>query len=120
MTAISARLRTYVGPAFADAKVHDAMRVGVVPCQPRTPLADAARTMSGYGIHCLIVADFTSGQHIRSWGMVDALDLARAEARLEVGISLDSRPKHAAPCPPKAVDRHPYRHCLPFRSPRQI
>ena len=80
MTAISARLRTYVGPAFADAKVHDAMRVGVVTCQPSTSLADAARMMSGYGIHCLIVADVTSGQHTRSWGMVDALDVARAEA----------------------------------------
>jgi hypothetical protein len=119
MTAISARLSTHVGPAFADARVHDAMRVGVVTCQPSTSLADAARTMRGYGIHCLIVAAITSGQRTRSWGMVDALDVARAEARLEVGISLDSRRNHAAPCPPKAVDRHPYCHCLPVRSPRR-
>jgi len=74
------RQRTYVGPAFAEAKVHDAMRVGVVTCQPDTSLEDAARTMSGYGIHLLIVADVESGQHTRSWGAVDALDVARAEA----------------------------------------
>ena len=74
------RQRTYVGPAFAEAKVHDAMRVGVVTCQPETSLEDAARTMSGYGIHCLIVADVESGRHTRSWGAVDALDVARAEA----------------------------------------
>jgi CBS domain-containing protein len=74
------RQRSYVGPAFADAKVHDAMRVGVVTCQPSTSLEDAARTMSGYGIHCLIVADVESGGHARKWGAVDALDVARAEA----------------------------------------
>ena len=72
--------RTYVGPPFADAKVHDAMRVGVVTCQPSTSLGDAARTMSGYGIHCLIVAEVGSAQHTRSWRVVDALDVARAEA----------------------------------------
>ena len=74
------RQRSYVGPAFADAKVHDAMRVGVVTCQPSTTLEDAARTMNGFGIHCLIVADAKSGGHTGDWGVVDALDVARAEA----------------------------------------
>ena len=80
MTGIITRQSTYLGPAFADAKVYDAMRIGVVTCQPSTSLEGAARTMSGYGIHALIVADFTSGRHTRSWGVVDALDVARAEA----------------------------------------
>jgi CBS domain-containing protein len=74
------RQRSYVGPAFAEAKVHDAMRVGVATCQPGTSLADAARIMGGYGIHCLVVADVEAGAHTSDWGVVDALDLARAEA----------------------------------------
>jgi len=80
MSTDSPRQRTYVGPGFADAKVHDAMRLGVVTCQPETSLEDAARTMSGYGIHLLIVASVEGGRHTRSWGAVDALDVARAEA----------------------------------------
>jgi CBS domain-containing protein len=61
--------------------VYDAMRVGVVTCQPSTSLDDVARMMSGYGIHCLVVADVKSGQHTRSWGVVDALDVAKAETK---------------------------------------
>jgi CBS domain-containing protein len=72
--------RTYIGPGFADAKVYDAMRVGVVSCLPDTSLEDAARTMSGYGIHLLIVAEPEGSRHTRTWGAVDALDIARAEA----------------------------------------
>jgi CBS domain-containing protein len=72
--------RTYVGPAFDHARVHDAMRVGVVTCLSDTSLQDAARIMSGYGIHCLIVADVETGRHTGSWRVVDALGVARAEA----------------------------------------
>ena len=56
------------------------MRLGVVTCQPETSLEDAARTMSGYGIHLLIVARPQPDRHTRRWGAVDALDVARAEA----------------------------------------
>jgi CBS domain-containing protein len=69
----------YFGPAFSDAKVRDAMRVGVVTCMPSASPGDAARMMAGYGIHCLIVAD-ASGGHTQPLGVVDALDVARAEA----------------------------------------
>ena len=85
MSATTVTERTYTGPAFADAKVYDAMRVGVVTCRPGTSLADAARIMTGYGIHCLIVADPQAGPHARSWGVVDALDVARAEAKGRTG-----------------------------------
>jgi CBS domain-containing protein len=71
---------TYIGPAFAQAKVYDAMRIGVITCLPDTSLQDAARMMAGYGIHCLVVADVEPGGHSRPWGAVDALDVARAEA----------------------------------------
>ena len=59
--------RTYVGPAFADATVHDAMRVGVVSCRPETKLADVARIMDGYGIHSVVVSDVT-GEALTYWG----------------------------------------------------
>ena len=49
--------RSYIGPAFEDAKVHDAMRVGVVTCRPETKLADVARMMVGYDIHSVVVSD---------------------------------------------------------------
>jgi CBS domain-containing protein len=71
---------SYIGPAFEDARVYDAMRVGVVTCTPGTSLQDAARMMAGYGIHCLVVAAAEAGRHAESWGVVDALDVARAEA----------------------------------------
>lgn len=80
MSATSPAQQTYVGPAFDDARVYDAMRVGVVTCLPDTSLQDAARMMSGYGIHCLIVAAAEAGRHTGSWGVVDALDVARGEA----------------------------------------
>ena len=35
MSATTVTERTYIGPAFADAKVFDAMRVGVVTCRRR-------------------------------------------------------------------------------------
>jgi CBS domain-containing protein len=85
MSATTVSERTYIGPAFADAKVYDAMSVGVVTCRPETSLADAARIMTGYRIHCLIVADPQAGPHARSWGVVDALDVARAEAEGRTG-----------------------------------
>jgi CBS domain-containing protein len=80
MSASSTGLPTYAGPAFDEAKVYDAMRVGVVTCTPDTSLQDAARMMTGYGIHCLVVANPEAGRHAAAWGVVDALDVARAEA----------------------------------------
>jgi CBS domain-containing protein len=70
----------YWGPSFADARVRDAMRVGVVYCLPDASPADAARIMSGYGIHCVVVAAPGSQRSDGSWSVVDALEVARAEA----------------------------------------
>jgi CBS domain-containing protein len=67
--------RSYLGPAFADAKVRDAMRVGVVTCRPETTLADVARMMVGYDIHSVVVSDVQGEAGI--WGIVTSLDLAR-------------------------------------------
>jgi CBS domain-containing protein len=64
----------YVGPSFKDAKVHDAMRLGVVTCRPQTPLKDVARIMVSYQIHSVVVDDPTGSMH--PWGIVTNLELA--------------------------------------------
>lgn len=66
---------TFLAPAFADATVVDAMRVGVVSCPADTPLQEAARMMATYRIHCVVVSDVDPG---RPWGVVSDLDLAAA------------------------------------------
>jgi CBS domain-containing protein len=78
MTASKPVQRSYLGPAFADAKVYDAMHVGVVTCGPDTSISDAARMMTGYGIHCLIVADVDPDGRIHHRGVIDALEVAAA------------------------------------------
>jgi len=77
----SAVERSYIGPAFEQAKVHDAMRVGVVTCRPETKLADVAKMMVGYGIHSVVVSE--AGGDAGPWGIVTSIDLARAADRLE-------------------------------------
>ncbi len=74
--------RSYVGPPFEDAKVWDAMNVGVVTCRPETSLADVARMMTGYGMHAIVVSDLEEGK--RAWGIVTSLDLARAGEDIRV------------------------------------
>src|SRR5215207_5014599 len=72
--------RSYVGPEFPDAKVHDAMRVGVITCRPETKLTDLARMMVGYDVHSVVVADVDPERGL--WGIVTSLDLARAADEL--------------------------------------
>jgi CBS domain-containing protein len=73
--------RSYIGPAFGDAKVRDAMRVGVITCRPETKLADVARMMVGYEVHSVVVSDMQG--HGGLWGIVSSLDLARAADELD-------------------------------------
>jgi CBS domain-containing protein len=72
---------TYVGPAFDEARVHDAMRVGVIGCRPETPLPDVARMMTGYGMHAVVV--WSSEGSGSAWGIVTSVDLAAAGERVE-------------------------------------
>jgi CBS domain len=72
--------RSYVGPSFTDAKVYDAMRVGVVTCRPTTALVDVARMMVGYDMHSVVVSDVEADSH--SLGIVSSLDLAGAAGEL--------------------------------------
>lgn len=73
--------RSYIGPVFEDAKVHDAMRVGVITCRPETKLADVARMMVGYDVHSVVVSEVQGEAGM--WGIVTSLDLARRPDELE-------------------------------------
>jgi CBS domain-containing protein len=66
----------YTGPPFDQARVHDAMRVGVITCRPETSLYDVARMMVTYKIHAVVVQDVDPGS--RPWGIVTSLDIAAA------------------------------------------
>jgi CBS domain-containing protein len=81
MSTVGVVEQAYVGPAFEDAKVRDAMRVGVVMCQPETKLADVARMMVGYDIHSVVVAN-VDGEG-EPWGIVTSMDLARAAEKID-------------------------------------
>jgi CBS domain-containing protein len=81
-TALQMRQSSYVGPSFDNAKVHDAMRVGVVTCRPQTSLRDVARIMVGYQIHSVVVDDLQASMH--PWAIVCDLDIANAaKAKLD-------------------------------------
>ena len=69
----------YTGPPFGEARVHDAMRVGIITCRPETCLRDVARMMVSYGIHSVVVHDMTPGAH--PWGIVTTLDIAASADR---------------------------------------
>jgi CBS domain-containing protein len=72
--------RSYFGPAFKDAQVHNVMRVGVVTCRPQTKLSDVARMMVGYDVHSIVVAEVGEAS---PWGIVTSLDLARFPDELD-------------------------------------
>lgn len=70
---------SYLTPAYENARVHDAMRVGVFTCPPETSLRDVARMMASYHVHCVVVTDMDpEGESERPWGVVSDLDLVRA------------------------------------------
>lgn len=70
------------GPSFDAANVEDAMHPGVLTCPPETPLRTVARMMTSYAVHAIVVTDLDrDGDPVeRAWGIVSALDLARAQA----------------------------------------
>jgi CBS domain-containing protein len=69
--------RAHAAPRFEDARVHDAMRMGVLTCPAHASLADVARTMATHRIHCVVVADVDRGGR-DAWGIVSDFDLALA------------------------------------------
>lgn len=67
--------QSFLAPAFEDATVLDAMRVGVVSCPPDTSLREVARVMATYRIHCVLVTEVEGD---KPWGLVSDIDVAAA------------------------------------------
>jgi CBS domain-containing protein len=70
----------FLSPRFEDAKVYDAMRLGVIFCRPETRLREVARMMSTYRIHSVVVSDIGLEEQ-RPWGIVSDFDLAVAAGK---------------------------------------
>ena len=79
---------SFLSPRFEDAKVYDAMRVGVISCAPDTPLREVARMMSTYHVHSIVVNEVGGGDGA-PWGVVSDLDLALAAGRATEGATAD-------------------------------
>ncbi|HEY7630098.1 MAG TPA: CBS domain-containing protein [Thermoleophilaceae bacterium] len=74
---------SFLMPAFENARVYDAMRVGVFTCPKETSLKEVARMMATHHIHCVIVTEL-KGESGQPWGVISDLDLVRAgEGALE-------------------------------------
>jgi CBS domain-containing protein len=58
--------------SYQQGTVAEAMRAGVISCQPETPLRKVAQMMAEERIHCIIVSDDGG------WGAVTDVDLLRA------------------------------------------
>lgn len=70
---------SYLMPSLEHATVSDAMRPGVMACDPEATMTEVARTMSTQHIHCVVVtkpSDDPSGQAV--WGLISDLDLLRS------------------------------------------
>jgi CBS domain-containing protein len=70
-------VHSFTAPAFEDADVVDAMRIGIISCAPDTPLRDVARIMATYRIHCVVVSEMDGGKPV---GVISDGDLAAAAA----------------------------------------
>ncbi len=69
-------LAGYTGPPFDEARVHDAMRMGVITCRPDTSLHEVAGMMVAHQIHSVVIQNPAPGS--RPWGIVSSLDIAAA------------------------------------------
>ena len=69
---------SYLTPSLEKAIVRDAMRTGVMSCEPDLPAATVARMMATHHIHAVVVEgihhDPIHGERL-SWGVVSDMDL---------------------------------------------
>jgi CBS domain-containing protein len=72
---------SYLTPSLEKATVRDAMRTGVMGCEPDLPASTVARMMATHHIHAVVVEgihdDPVHGERL-SWGVVSDMDLLRA------------------------------------------
>ena len=74
------RLGSWLAPSFDNARVMDAMRSGVITCQPETPMVQVAQMMATHHVHSIIVTRI--GEE-GSWGILSAIDLLRVARRID-------------------------------------
>ena len=72
---------SYLTPSLEKATVADAMRTGVMSCEPDLPATTVARMMATHHIHAVVVEgihhDRVHGERL-TWGVVSDMDLLRA------------------------------------------
>lgn len=72
---------------FERLTVDSVMHVGVVECEPETPLTEVARLMAEQDIHSVIVSGLAAFSHDgRMWGLITDADLMRAFAAGEQAV----------------------------------
>lgn len=81
-TALQPYHGSYLMPSVEHASVADAMRPGIMACEPDATLTEVARMMAGHHVHCLAVMGI-SQQEPESlvWGIITDLDLLGAGLR---------------------------------------
>ena len=78
-TSIQQARSSYLMPRYEEARVYDAMRMGIFTCPPETSLKDVARMMASYHIHAVVVTDMDGeGESETPWGLISDADLAAA------------------------------------------
>lgn len=68
--------------------VFDAMRHGVLSCQPETPLRVVARMMAEHHVHSVVVSNLDRVRE-RAWGIVTDVDLLRAAGDVEGRVAAE-------------------------------
>jgi CBS domain-containing protein len=63
--------------SLSETRVSEAMRHGVLTCQPETPLDVVARMMSEHRVHSVVVSNL-DGVSESAWGIVSDVDVLRA------------------------------------------
>ena len=79
---------SYVMPSLGHATVSDAMRHGILSCEPDAPVSEVARMMATNHVHCLAVIGVSHRDpECAVWGIVSDLDLIRAGIRRDEGTA---------------------------------
>jgi CBS domain-containing protein len=65
------------GSALDGKSVTDVMRLGLISCSADATVAEVARLMAGYRVHCVVVERSTIADDL-PWAVISDLDLLRA------------------------------------------
>ena len=82
---------SYLTPALENATVADAMRPGVLACDPGASVREVARIMASHHIHCVAVmgvARTASGESL-AWRTITDVDLVEAAVRASNALTAE-------------------------------